>query len=66
MDTTRGRHCSDAMRDVYNFFAIRVLHRGRYLSRTPFILSVSLIQQKVVARRWNLFSGGASPGDLGA
>jgi len=54
------------MRDVYNFFAIRVLRRGRYLSRTPFILSVSLIQQKVVARRWNLFSGGASPGDLGA
>jgi len=43
------------MCDVYNFFAIRVLHRGRYLSRTPFILSVSLIEEKVVRRRWNLF-----------
>ena len=47
--------CSDAMCDVYNCFAIRVLQRVRYLSRTPFILSVSLIEKKVVRRRWNLF-----------
>ena len=43
------------MCDVYNCFAIRVLQRVRYLSRTPFILSVSLIEKKVVRRRWNLF-----------
>jgi len=42
------------MGDVYNFFAIRVLQRVRYLSRTPFILNVSLISQGFVARRWNL------------
>src|SRR5437667_11945708 len=48
-------HCSDAMCDVYNCFAIRVLQRVRYLSRTPFIFTVSLIRKKFVAGRWNLF-----------
>jgi len=43
------------MCDVYNCFAIRALQRVRYHSRTPFILSVSLIEEKVVRRRWNLF-----------
>ena len=43
------------MCDVYNCFAIRVLQRVRYLSRAAFILTVSLIEKKVVRRRWNLF-----------
>src|SRR5439155_17733518 len=42
------------MCDVYNCFAIRVLPRVRYLARTPFIFTVSLIRKKFVARRWNL------------
>jgi hypothetical protein len=40
--------------NIFNLFANGQLRPVRYHSRAPFIFHVCLIEQKVVARRWNL------------